>query len=149
MTSVGGLMSGIDKKDFFIGFSNPVNREIMRVYKDLDMVEQLGSGMPRILSHYKKESFDFTDNFLRVTFYSNLEPISTQETTQETTKHKSSKERIVAELLKEPSLTRDKLANIIGISNNAVKQHLANLKKDGILKRVGSTKAGYWKVSKR
>lgn len=31
----------------------------MRVFKDLDLVEQLGSGIPRILQFYKKESFNF------------------------------------------------------------------------------------------
>lgn len=32
------------------------------------MVEQLGSGIPRILEVYPKESFRFTENFLRITF---------------------------------------------------------------------------------
>lgn len=50
ITSAGGLSMGIDKEDFFNGYSTPVNREVMRIYKDLDMVGQLGSGMPRILS---------------------------------------------------------------------------------------------------
>ncbi len=27
-----------------------------------------------------------------------------------------------------------------------IKQHLVNLKKDGIVKRIGSTKSGYWEV---
>ncbi|PKP18631.1 MAG: hypothetical protein CVU05_13160 [Bacteroidetes bacterium HGW-Bacteroidetes-21] len=34
----------------------PRNREIMRVFKDLDLVEQLGSGMMRILRFYKKKN---------------------------------------------------------------------------------------------
>jgi len=40
----------------------------MRVFKDLDLVEQLGSGIPRILSSYSKDCFQFSDNFLRMTF---------------------------------------------------------------------------------
>ncbi len=40
----------------------------MRVFKDLELVEQLGSGIPRILEHYGKESFNFSENFLRMTF---------------------------------------------------------------------------------
>ena len=43
-------------------------------------------------------------------------------------------------------ITRDELAIIVGVSANAIKQHLANLKKDAIIKRVGSTKSGYWEV---
>ena len=32
------------------------------------LVEQLGSGIPRILEVYPKESFKFSENFLRVVF---------------------------------------------------------------------------------
>jgi predicted HTH transcriptional regulator len=44
----------------------------MRIYKDVDLVEQLGSGVPRILETYGKECFKFSDNFLRMTFPSEL-----------------------------------------------------------------------------
>ena len=37
-------------------------------HKDLRLVEQLGSGIPRILDSYNKECFTFSDNFLRMTF---------------------------------------------------------------------------------
>ena len=40
----------------------------MRIYKDLDLVEQLGAGIPRILESYSKECFCFSDNFLRMVF---------------------------------------------------------------------------------
>jgi len=31
-------------------------------------------------------------------------------------------------------------------ADGTIKQHLANLKQDGIIQRIGSTKSGYWKV---
>lgn len=40
----------------------------MRVFRDLDLVEHLGSGIPWILQSYGKECFRFTENFLRMTF---------------------------------------------------------------------------------
>lgn len=40
----------------------------MRIFKDLDLVEQLGSGVPRIIENYHKSCFRFSDNFLRVIF---------------------------------------------------------------------------------
>lgn len=40
----------------------------MRVFKDLDFVEQLGSGMERILSVYETDIYEISDNFIRVTF---------------------------------------------------------------------------------
>lgn len=53
--------------DFFEGLSLPRNKEIMRIYKDLDMVEPLGSGVSRILQAYDKSCFKFADNLLRMT----------------------------------------------------------------------------------
>lgn len=41
----------------------------MRVFKDVQLVEQLGSGMERIMSVYDKSIFEFLPNFLRVNFY--------------------------------------------------------------------------------
>ena len=40
----------------------------MRVFKDLDFVEQLGSGMSRILSTYDKNVFSFTSHFMTVRY---------------------------------------------------------------------------------
>jgi predicted HTH transcriptional regulator len=56
------------EKEFFEGYSVPRNKELMRVFRDLGLVEHLGSGVPRILRSYGKECFKFTEYFLRMTF---------------------------------------------------------------------------------
>lgn len=66
VSSYGGLPEGLSEQDFFEGFSTPRNKELMRIFKDLDLVEHLGSGVPRILRSYGKECFQFHDNFLRI-----------------------------------------------------------------------------------
>jgi len=76
MISAGGQFAGINKKDFFRGYSVPVNREIMRIYKGLDMAERLGSGVPRILASYSQRRFDVSKSFLRVNFQSHYKNIS-------------------------------------------------------------------------
>lgn len=63
------------------GFSVPRNQEIMRIFKDLEMVEHLGSGIPRILEVYSEDCFKFSENFLRMTF-KNSWNITEDETTQ-------------------------------------------------------------------
>ncbi len=68
ITSAGGLSDALSQKEFFEGFSVPRNKEIMRIYKDLELVEQLGSGIPRILQSYPEECFKFSENFLRMIF---------------------------------------------------------------------------------
>ncbi len=39
----------------------------MRIYRDVELVESLGSGIPRILRAYGEDCFMFTDNFIRIT----------------------------------------------------------------------------------
>ena len=84
ITSYGGLFEGMTKNDFFEGLSLPRNKELMRIFKDLDMVEQLGSGIPRILQSYSRDCFVFGDSFTRMIF-----PAKTVEKTVEKTRVKT------------------------------------------------------------
>ncbi|MDD5699379.1 MAG: ATP-binding protein [Victivallaceae bacterium] len=68
ITSAGGIPQGLDQDEFFEGYSVPRNKEFMRIFKDLEMVEYLGSGLPRILKVYSKDCFVFSANFLRIIF---------------------------------------------------------------------------------
>ena len=69
ITSYGGLPQEITKEDFWNGVSAPRNKELMRIFKDVRLVEQLGSGMERIMKVYDKTIFEFLPNFLRINFY--------------------------------------------------------------------------------
>jgi len=73
------------------------------------MVEHLGSGMNRILSFYKKEVFLFSGNFSRIVFKKDNNPITAQETAQETVKL-STKDKIVHYIQQNKTITRDELA---------------------------------------
>ena len=142
ITSTGGLSSIKNLEDFFSGYSKPMSRELMRVYKDLELVEHLGSGLNRILNVYTKESFVIKQNFMKNIFYSNTEPLNDlNATTQETTRDK------IIKLLKQNSrYTKNDLMDILNKGDSTIKEHLDRLKRDGVINRMGSTKAGYWKV---
>jgi len=56
----------------------------MRIFRDLDMVEYLGSGMPRILRAYPKDCFRFSVNFTRMIFPFTEAEITAQVTAQVT-----------------------------------------------------------------
>jgi predicted HTH transcriptional regulator len=64
ITSTGGLVEGLSEDDFFNGRSMLRNRELMRVLKDVELVEALGSGMRRILLAYDKSVFEITPSFI-------------------------------------------------------------------------------------
>lgn len=79
-----------------------------------------------------------------------LESIGDEESREKTPKSgekpTKSREKIIALLLENGKLSATLLARKIGISAKAVEKHLANLKADGIIERVGPAKGGYWKV---
>jgi predicted HTH transcriptional regulator len=68
ITSTGGLVEGLSREDFFNGHAMPRNRELMRVFKDVELVEELGSGMRRILEAYDRSVFEITPSFIVATF---------------------------------------------------------------------------------
>lgn len=68
ITSAGSLPENLTEEEFFDGISVPRNKELMRVFSDLNLVESLGSGVPRILHCYGKDCFVFKPNFIRVSF---------------------------------------------------------------------------------
>lgn len=81
----------------------------------------------------------------------------TQDTTQETTQETqdttqeaqdTTQERILALLKAEPTITRRKLAERIGITSDGIKYHLDKLRTSGSIRHVGATKAGRWEVLK-
>jgi len=42
------------------------NKQLMRVFKDLEIVEQMGAGIHRILQAYPQSIYPFSQNFIRV-----------------------------------------------------------------------------------
>lgn len=52
----------------FDGVCMPRNRKLMRIFKDVEMVEELGSGMNRILKAYDRSILKIADSYIRVSF---------------------------------------------------------------------------------
>jgi ATP-dependent DNA helicase RecG len=106
-------------------------------------VEYLGSGMPRILKAYPKESFIFTANFIRTVF-----PISREALELEISKETLVKtpDRILQLLREKPTMTLAEVATTIGKSLSAVERASAKLVKTGQLKHIGPQKGGHWEV---
>ncbi len=91
-------------------------------------------------SKLKPPEFD-TNGFFRATFYRSLE-FSLTTDTQKTT------QKIVDLIRATPQITRQGMADLIGISPNGIKYHLNQLQKKGVVRRIGPDKSGYWEVVK-
>ena len=127
ITSCGGLPYGISQEEFFSGTSIPRNKELMRIFRDVELVEHLGSGIPRILQSYPKESFKFMENTLRVIFpidedLQALMKEETQDTAQVPPKYHASTMQVTMQvkdllnILKEVSY-REEIQEKLGLKN--------------------------------
>lgn len=66
---------------------------------------------------------------------------SNQETTQKTTQ-----EKIINLIKKNPAITQVELAKILNLTRDGISYNIKILKEKGIIERVGSTKNGIWKL---
>lgn len=87
ITSAGGLPQELSQEEFLEGVTAPRNKELIRVFKDVDLIENIGSGVLRILDAYDKSCFKFMEHFLRVSFKYKENPFEYDDTA----KTKSSK----------------------------------------------------------
>lgn len=62
-------------------------------------------------------------------------------------KPKKTRDKIIDLLRQNPKLSATALAAEIGISTKGIQRHLANLKAEGILQRIGPDKGGQWRVN--
>jgi len=157
ITSIGHIPDGLSKDDFFSGVSMPRNKELMRVFRDVEMVEALGSGMLRIMKAYKRENFEFGDNYIRfrVTFYDtgNVIEKETQLTERQidilkrlcSTGRLSVMENVIENVI-ENSQT---LSEEMQVSERTIFRDLGVLQKKGFLRHDGPDKGGRWVVLKQ
>lgn len=144
-TSYGGLIPGQSEQDFFSCSSMPRNRELMRVFKDVGLVEQLGSGMSRILRVYNKNIFNISEHFIKVEFpFSLPKDISNIANGDDN----GDDNKVLEILQKEPSITAKKLAQIMNFSPRKISRIIKELRENGIITRIGSDRKGYWQINK-
>lgn len=153
ITSFGGLIPGQSLEDFFSCSSMPRNRELMRVFRDVELVEQLGSGMSRILRAYGRDVFEISTNFIRVVFYfdkvedDNVNDRVNDIENDKKRKAPSAKEEILLSLLADdPTITIGKMSDKIGVSERTISRYLDKLRTAGKVERQGADKNGRWIV---
>ena len=149
ISSTGGLPLNVSKDDFLKGFSAPTHPELMRVFKDLDLVEQLGTGIIRILKSYSKDVYEFSDNFIRVNFkFKSSESLSNMSKAVSGNDYllTETQENIMKLIEKNNRITQSEIGNILGINITTVARNLKELKNHNIIKRNGSNKNGQWEI---
>jgi len=147
----GKLPDGLSIEDVKNGTyrSMPRNLQIADIFKTADIIEKYGSGIKRVVKLFKEygsKEPSFEDKFGGMVVVAYKKDPFEKTTPKTTPKQVSTKERLVQYMVEDLSITREELAQKLNISINGVKQHILTLKKDGVLKRIGSGRSGYWEV---
>lgn len=167
ITSAGRLPVGMSENDFFSGISAPRNKELMRVFRDVDMVEALGSGMKRIQEVYDRDIFTFMDNYIRTTIHfqtqKHIETIVNENSFGNVNGNVNDyqlteRQKNIISLISNTDnignvngsvngVTTKEIVSRLNISERTIFRELAILKQFGIIRRVGSDKNGYWEIA--
>ena len=132
--------------------SMPRNKVILNtLYKSKD-VEIFGSGLRKVfayckLAKIKIDSVSDNGGFSFI-FYrnKNIKDV-TKRVTEKISQKRTDTDKLVLNLLKEnPTQTREELAKAIGKNIRTIQRALVKLSKGGKIKRIGSTRTGYWEI---
>lgn len=151
MTSYGGLIQGQSIEDFFSCSSMPRNRELMRVFKDVGLVEQLGSGMSRILKSYDKSIFQISEHFIKAVF-----PFAKSFNNDRTVRGDvigsdngdvNGNDVVLKLIVNQPTITANELSRESSFSTRKISRIVKELKESGKITRIGSDRKGYWQIN--
>jgi ATP-dependent DNA helicase RecG len=151
--------------------STPYNPLLANAFFRAGYIEAWGRGIEKMARECHEHGiavpvYDFGMSGLMLTFHANpkhliraqMEQETTQGTTQETletTKEaqettQETTQEILELLRRNPSISRREITESLGknITEDGVKYHLDKLKFQKMIKRIGHTKGGYWKVTR-
>ena len=126
----------------------------MRVFRDVEMVEALGSGMNRIMRIYGRENFEFGGNYIRM-----IVPYAWKEkdnivnadlmdgTVNGTVNILVEKEKELLKMIAEyPNYSYEQYAELTQSSRRTIARMLKHLQELNVVIRVGPDKGGHWEV---
>ena len=138
--------------------SKPRNPKMAEAFYRAGFIEAWGRGIEKIVNGFKGEGLTpptFSVEQGGVTVYiprERFEAVNLGGTT-EINRHQSSgkssgksRDRIVREMKDNPLVTINELATMLSISDRAVSKHIKKLQLDGVIRRVGAARGGYWQV---
>lgn len=135
ISNPGSLPLGQSMKSAQSGISKIRNRVIGKIFRELKIIEQLGSGIPRIFATYdglcaEKPLFEEIDNNFKVTLYSIITPqIPNKEW-----------EFLLLNALREKALSTKEIAEIWGISLRSTRDRLKSMMDKHLVSSTAKTK---------
>jgi ATP-dependent DNA helicase RecG len=159
VVSPGGLPDGKRIQDLNLDDVPSIRRNpvICDIFSRLKLMERRGSGLRKIIDAYLGEvlpSFRSTEQSFIVTLPNlNYGKASTPvgdavgvDGVENGDENAAS--RVLNVISTEPGVTQKRLAEVTGLSTRTVSREIRGLRDSGILQRIGSDRAGYWKIVK-
>ncbi len=146
IVSYGGIPKNLTKEEFLSGKTEPVNKELMKIFLQCGIVEHSGHGVPIVVKEYGEKAYSFSQNMITVTIPFNRPKQLKNEPVNEPVKLTKSAKKVLQALKTNPESTIDEIATSISVSRETVKRSLKSLSEKGLIKRVGSDKTGYWEI---
>ena len=148
IVSNGGLPSALTEEDFYEGISKPVNKRLLKIFGDLDYIDQTGHGIPLIVKNYGKDAFYISQNTIIVTIPLNKKLLENIENENVYKDLNESETKILNLLVSNGKYKIKDLAMITNFSETYINNILRSLKDKKYIEHIGANKNGYWKVLK-
>ncbi len=146
--SNGGLPSALSKEDFFAGISKPINKKLLKIFGDLDYIDQTGHGIPLIVKNYGKEAFYISEHTVIVTIPLNKELLEKTLDAQENTELNEAEIRVLSLIKNNNKLKMVDFVKMTNYSESYINKILRSLKDKEYIKRLGANKNGSWRILK-
>lgn len=147
VTSPGMLLNGVTIEKIKEGYSKVRNRAIANAFSYMRIIEEWGSGIPRMFDEFSKyglaepELVDMDGDF-RVNFYRSS---VTLKVTEKVTEKFTEREMSVIRLIKNnPGITTTAMSMELGKSRKTISAIIKSLKDRNVIEREGSDRNGIW-----
>ena len=146
IVSNGGLPSALSKEDFFAGVSKPVNKKLIKIFSDLNYIDQTSHGIPLILKNYGKEAFYISEHTIIVSIPLNKKLLESAYTKNNYDDLNNSEITVLSLLKDKNNYTTGDLIRITNYSEPYINKIIRSLKDKKYIERVGANKNGHWKI---
>ncbi|MHB1335395.1 MAG: RNA-binding domain-containing protein [Candidatus Humimicrobiaceae bacterium] len=156
--SPGGLPKSITVEEIYAGRSEIRNKIIARIFREAGIIEQWGSGIPRIREACEQKGLktpEISENgmFVKLTIYRRIKETEMNGKSAQSTikiskgsKIGEEKERVYQLIKENGNCTVNDISRLISISEASVQRRLESLQKENRIRRLGSKKSGEWKI---
>jgi predicted HTH transcriptional regulator len=145
----------------------PKNPHIAAIFTQMGRSEELGTGLRRVYKYSKEYSgsqnifFQEEDVFIQqvppvekmlykepdIVVESIVMDNNTSNVIKKSRGESKSREKIIKLIKANKYITKNEIAELIGLSLKGVEKNIRQLKDNGLIKRIGPNKGGYWEIT--